>query len=134
MLSLFRSLISIRRKQMPRKPKTPCRYPGCPKLTEGRYCEEHKKIEDNNYNKYQRNKETQRFYQSKEWKELRKLKLISQPMCEECLRSGKYVRARMVDHIVPIRQGGALLDIANLQSLCWSCHSRKSAKEGSRWG
>lgn len=24
--------------QMPRKPKKPCAYPGCPNLTEGRYC------------------------------------------------------------------------------------------------
>ena len=25
---------------MPRKPKRPCSFPGCPKLTEGRFCEE----------------------------------------------------------------------------------------------
>ncbi|MFI3167112.1 MAG: HNH endonuclease [Bacillota bacterium] len=119
---------------MPTKPKTPCRYPSCPELTTERYCEKHKKLEEKNYNQYQRNKKTQRFYQSKEWLALRKVKLASQPMCEECLRNGKYVKAKMVDHIKPIRQGGAMLDIVNLQSLCWSCHSRKSAEEGSRWG
>lgn len=27
--------------QMPRKPKKPCAYPGCPNLTDGRYCPEH---------------------------------------------------------------------------------------------
>ncbi len=26
---------------MPMKPKKPCRHPGCPKLTDGLYCEEH---------------------------------------------------------------------------------------------
>ena len=26
---------------MPRKPKKPCKHPGCPKLVEGMYCEEH---------------------------------------------------------------------------------------------
>ena len=31
-------------------------------------------------------------------------------------------------------KSGAPLDENNLQSLCWSCHSRKSAQEGSRWG
>jgi 5-methylcytosine-specific restriction endonuclease McrA len=40
----------------------------------------------------------------------------------------------MVDHIVPIRFGGRSLDMDNLQSLCWSCHSAKSIKEGSRFG
>ena len=40
----------------------------------------------------------------------------------------------MVDHIQPIKQGGQALDMDNLQSLCWSCHSAKSIKEGSRFG
>ena len=26
---------------MPYRPKKPCRHPGCAKLTDGRYCEEH---------------------------------------------------------------------------------------------
>ena len=26
---------------MPRKPKKPCKHPGCPRLVEGTYCEEH---------------------------------------------------------------------------------------------
>ena len=29
---------------MPYKPKRPCSYPGCPRLTSGRYCEEHLRI------------------------------------------------------------------------------------------
>ena len=29
---------------MPRKPKKPCRHPGCPKLTGGLYCEEHEAL------------------------------------------------------------------------------------------
>lgn len=120
---------------MPRKPKTPCRYPGCPKLVDGGgYCEEHKKLIDSQYNKYERDKKAQLFYQSAEWKALRKRKLQLNPLCEECCRQGKLTKATMVDHIVPVKQGGAALDIDNLQSLCWSCHSRKSAEEGSRWG
>lgn len=27
---------------MPRKPKSPCRYPGCPNLSDGVYCEKHR--------------------------------------------------------------------------------------------
>ena len=37
---------------MPRKPKRPCSFPGCPKLTEGRFCEEHERQENRRYEKY----------------------------------------------------------------------------------
>lgn len=125
---------TIKEKVMPKKPLKPCSYPGCPKLTESRYCLEHKQLTDKQYNTYQRDKVSQRFYQSAEWKNLKKLKLSTSPLCEECKRQGKLVKATMADHITPIKQGGYPLDIKNLQSLCWSCHSRKSVKEGSRWG
>ena len=39
---------------MPTKPKRPCSYPGCPKLTDGRFCEEHAKAEAKRYEKYDR--------------------------------------------------------------------------------
>ncbi|MEG1805282.1 MAG: HNH endonuclease signature motif containing protein [Clostridia bacterium] len=119
---------------MPKKPLKPCSYPGCPKLVDGQYCAEHKKLVDKKYNAYERNKVSQRFYQSSEWKALRRLKLNQSPLCEECLRNGKLNKATICDHIKPIANGGEPLNIANLQSLCWSCHSRKSATEGSRWG
>lgn len=34
---------------MPRKPKRPCSYPGCPNLTDGRFCPEHEKKEAKRY-------------------------------------------------------------------------------------
>ena len=70
-----------------------------------------------------------KFYQSTEWRKLRALKLEQQPLCEECLRQDKITKAQMVDHIVPINNGGASLDIENLQSLCHRCHNKKSASE-----
>ena len=42
---------------MPRKPKRPCSWPGCPNLTEGRFCEEHQKEENRRYEKYGRGRE-----------------------------------------------------------------------------
>ena len=39
---------------MPRKPKHPCSYPGCSKLTDKRICEEHEKLSNSNYEKYGR--------------------------------------------------------------------------------
>ncbi len=70
-----------------------------------------------------------KFYQSTAWRRLRTVKLEQQPMCEECERQGKITPAQLVDHILPINKGGASLDIENLQSLCNTCHNRKSAKD-----
>ena len=119
---------------MPRKPKTPCRYPGCPELCEGRYCDQHQPLIDHDYNTRHRDREASRFYSSDRWRKLRAAKLSRTPLCEECARQGKTTAATMVDHIQPIKQGGRALDMDNLQSLCWSCHSAKSVKEGSRFG
>lgn len=43
---------------MPRKPKRPCSYPGCPNLTDGRFCPEHEKKEAKRYEKYDRDPNT----------------------------------------------------------------------------
>lgn len=119
---------------MPYKPKHPCGYPRCPELTDKAFCEKHEKKRIEEYNKYRRDDFTKSFYTSKEWRLTRKRHLKEQPFCIECMKVGKIVKATIVDHIVPIKQGGAKYDSNNLQSLCWSCHSRKSVKEGSRYG
>jgi 5-methylcytosine-specific restriction protein A len=119
---------------MPYKPKKPCSYPGCNKLTNNQFCEEHKKAADKAYNQYGRDKQSQSFYNSAAWKKLRSIKLCLDPLCEECYKKGILSKATIADHIVPRKQGGVPLDINNLQSLCQSCHSKKSVKEGSRWG
>lgn len=118
---------------MPRKPLKPCRYPGCPELTEGTYCPLHKKIMDAQYDARCRDRGAAEFYHSKEWKRLRQNFLIENPFCVECRKAGKLTKATVVDHIVPIRQGGHALDENNLQSLCASCHGSKSIREGSRF-
>ncbi len=118
---------------MPYRPKHPCNFPGCPCLTNERYCEEHKKKVNNDYNKYERDEFSKSFYNTPLWKATRKRQLETHPFCEECLKNGKRTKATMVDHINPIKQGGSLYDASNLQSLCWSCHSRKSVLEGSRF-
>ena len=110
---------------MPRKPKKPCAYPGCPNLTDTKYCETHKQYEPPaHFGKSGENA----FYRSSGWKAKRKSFLDEHPFCVMCGRP-----ASIVDHVVPIRQGGEPLDDDNLQSLCWSCHSRKSIKDGSRY-
>lgn len=69
------------------------------------------------------------FYQSSRWRRLRQIKLNADPICEECRSRGLVTEATVVDHIVPINEGGAALDLRNLQSLCDACHNRKSGRE-----
>jgi 5-methylcytosine-specific restriction endonuclease McrA len=42
-----------------------------------------------------------------------------------CVQRGERVLARVVDHILSLRDGGARLDPRNHQSLCASCNSQK---------
>jgi len=60
------------------------------------------------------------FYISTAWRKLRALVLRQHPVCALCNRNA----ATLVDHIVPINDGGEPLDPANLRSLCASCHAR----------
>ena len=53
--------------------------------------------------------------------------LVKHPICQA---PGCNEPATDVDHIVPLRQGGARLETNNLQSLCHSCHSRKTRRGG----
>lgn len=119
---------------MPHKPKRPCSYPGCPELTDGRYCAKHQALMNKQYDDRYRDKGARDFYSSAAWRNKRKEYLTEHPFCEECRKSGILAPAQMVDHIKPIKHGGALLDDNNLQALCNRCHSRKSIEEGSRYG
>ena len=86
------------------------------------------------YNTRYRDKDVQKFYASKEWRQKRLDFLIDNPFCIECKKKGRLTKAVVVDHIRPIRMGGERLSDDNLQALCQSCHSAKSIKEGSRYG
>lgn len=70
-----------------------------------------------------------KFYQSKQWRRVRKLYVTENPLCEHCEKRGIITEVQEVDHIKPLRLGGAKFDFENLQSLCKSCHGRKSGKE-----
>ena len=93
--------------------------PRCPKC---------KTIRDKIYDKKERNQESNKFYHSVEWKKVRTIVLNSNPFCVEC---GK--PADTVDHKIAIKNGGAKLDLENLQSMCKSCHNIKENQEGNRW-
>ncbi len=55
--------------------------------------------------------------------------LRESPLCLTCKAHGRLVLAAVVDHVVPLKDGGARFDRANLQPLCVGCHNRKTARE-----
>lgn len=80
-----------------------------------------------NWNNYP--PELAKFYNSALWRKTSKKNLAMNPTCVECMKVGKVSRAEVTDHIIPVKQGGHKLDGRNHQSLCASCHNRKSAAE-----
>ena len=72
---------------VPRKPKQPCAYPGCPRLSDGRYCEEHSKVVARQYEKYSRDPETKKKY-GRAWKRIRDSYVKTHPFCERCYEQG----------------------------------------------
>ena len=72
---------------MPRKPKKPCAYPGCPNLTEGRYCPEHQSKVNSEYEKYGRDPRTKKRY-GRAWKRIRDKYVMEHPFCELCFQRG----------------------------------------------
>jgi 5-methylcytosine-specific restriction protein A len=113
---------------VPYKPKKPCAYPGCPKLTDGRYCDEHAKAEARRYNRYGRDPESARRY-GRTWKKVRAAFLAAHPLCEMCAAEGRLTPATLVHHKVRLTDGGTG-ETENLQALCAECHSRLHAECG----
>lgn len=116
---------------MPRKPKRPCSHPGCPNLTESRFCPEHEKQENKRYEKYDRDPQAKRRY-GRAWKRIRDRYIHAHPLCEGCLEKGIYREATEVHHVLPLAEGGDHRD-ENLRSLCKECHARTHAKRKDRW-
>ena len=100
----------------------PCTFPGCNTLVVRGRCPKHAYPDRSGHNlKYGR----------KPWKDLRAAKLRDEPFCAEHLKRDELVAAECVDHI----DGDAGNDAPeNLQSLCYSCHAIKTAKEQGGFG
>lgn len=111
----------------------PCRHPGCGQLVPGGYCACHKPKERS---RSEEAKTWRWMYKTPQWESLRGDQLLSEPFCRECAR--KYppgdprhrTWATDVDHIEDHKgDWEKFCDRSNLQSLCHSCHSRKTAAE-----
>ncbi|AKR49905.1 hypothetical protein SRCM100623_02802 [Acetobacter pasteurianus] len=66
------------------------------------------------------------FYLSREWRQLmRHLVEMRGSVCQACGRTNTRLFG---DHIIELKDGGAKLDPANIQLLCGSCHTKKTAR------
>ena len=70
-------------------------------------------------------------YQSRIWKQIRQQVIRrDKGICQMCNKPYELGgKSAQIDHIKPVNQGGAELDLCNLQLLCFSCHASKSGKE-----
>lgn len=97
------------------------------------FCPTHRGWTHRDYGRARRDFDAENgFYKSAAWRRCRAAYLRVNPMCVECRRRGALVAAVVVDHVVPIKDGGARFDWNNLQALCVPCHNRKTAGETAR--
>ena len=107
-----------------KRAKRICQYPGCTRLCDGAYCEEHQpeRVDlrqgagargyDYSWHKFRN------YYLS-----LPQNQICSLQISRRC--SGK---AECIDHIVPLSMGGAKYDEDNLQPCCNACNVAKGRR------
>src|SRR5262249_22540703 len=66
-----------------------------------------------------------KLYASHRWRIVSTRHRIEEPLCRVCKSQGRMTPAKITDHIIAIRDGGAIWDEENLQSLCRQCDQRK---------
>lgn len=100
-----------------------CSRLGCINLVYGRgsLCNDHARQARAKRDARNRRPNTRQAY-GPQWPRVSREFLEAHPECVIC---GK--RSSHADHIIPVARGGAVLDWSNLQSLCRSHHSRKTA-------
>lgn len=131
---------------MPWAAKQPCLSPGCAELvTKGR-CPKHTvqraqevKRESAAYDRRRGSPESRGY--DKEWGAFSKAWRAAHPLCAECERRGRVTAAECVDHVTrwqsgvtPEEQRRLKYSHGNVESLCWSCHSRKTAQRDGSLG
>ena len=116
---------------MPVGAKSPCRYQGCRQLVNSGYCDQHKESSNKKQFDKLRGSSNARGYTYK-WQKARLAYLFLHPLCVECSDLGLVVAATVVDHVMPHKGDQVLFwDQSNWQSLCATCHNRKTATKDS---
>lgn len=76
-------------------------------------------------------KERMKIYNTQRWRDIRDWKMVSEPLCEECLKHNKTTPSEEVHHIKsfmttddPIKRSNLAYNYDNLMSLCKKCHQK----------
>ena len=69
-------------------------------------------------------------YRSKKWQNLRKQKILLEPLCERCKEKGIYNSAFIIHHKEYItnlnyEDDNVFFNLDNLESLCLECHNKE---------
>lgn len=81
---------------------------------------------NNNNNRHEHYERNQKFYASKEWRNISKYMLYTYPICQICNKN----LSTEVHHTLNITDHWHLrLTIDYLQSVCSQCHNRETKKE-----
>src|SRR5699024_10946000 len=100
------------------------------------YCNKHKNNDHKQYERLrtstQEGRQYKRFYDSKEWKNLRYQVLLDCGfICEVC----DIKEATIGDHIIPTKYRWDLrLVRSNVQGICPECHNKKTAEDQTKYG
>lgn len=90
------------------------------------------------YDRFYRDPETKKFYQSAQWRKVKEMKLAMSPCCQACEQAEVTVKADVVHHIFKITTPYGWehrLDMTFLLSVCHPCHNgieSEIEKEGNR--
>ena len=110
-----------------------CKDCASPALDGHRYCQKHiavKRAKVPNRWKYEKStfKSDSSEYDEK-WRKFQSRYLFDNPICVRCKINGKIRAAKDADHIFPLSMYPSLKFVrSNLQALCRSCHSKKTAR------
>lgn len=111
---------------MPMRARRVCSHGGCFRKAEPGHgqCKGHLQQENRDSHPHRS------LYDTVAWRTLRADHISANPLCAEHLKAGEVVPGTDVDHIVP--HGGdedLFFDPSNLQTLCSTCHGRKTQRE-----
>jgi 5-methylcytosine-specific restriction enzyme A len=86
------------------------------------------------YDKYKRDKEAKKFYNSTAWRKCREYVLKRDNyLCQRCLKKGIIKPADVVHHKEHLRDDlDKAFDPENLESLCNACHNQEHPEKGQK--